>query len=1067
MKKALLWMALFAISATAFSQSGRQIMGKVSDDGGEPIPGVSIMEKGTTNGTITDIEGNYNITLSGENAILVYSFIGFRTQEMAVNNQTTLDVVLIEAFTDLDEVVVVGYGEVRKSDLTGAVASVRERDEIARQYPTVDMLLQGRASGVQVISNGGSPGSAISVRIRGTNSLRGINEPLYVVDGVIINSAAEDVDTNTSGDSNEMPAAQNGLTGLNANDIENVEILKDASATAIYGSRGANGVVIITTKSGQSGKDDLPKVNVYTSVDITKMNKKIDVLDGLGYANYQNEYAEMQGNDLKYHIEDGTVYPLVRNDDNELVPGSDSPYLIKDWQDEVYQMGVSQNSGLSIGGNKGKTKYYFSGAYSDLNGIVETNNIKRGDLRVNLSTPLSNRLSMDTRISLMYQKGSFANGGSRSGGTRSFTKQVLGYRPLVGALIDQDADVDNDLEVSNPGSWLTDYKDITEEVRSNISQSFTFELLKGLKYKLNLGLDYRTKDRSKWYGKELFKGEQANGVANYSNLKRYSYSVDNLLVFNRNFNKRHNLNATIGFTYDGSKVKDQLYEVSDFLISTLEEEVPQNGAFTTVPYALKYMDQAINSYLGRAVYSLNDKYIVTATFRSDKSSKFAPGNRTGYFPSASIAWRAMEESVIKDLNVFDNLKLRAGWGLTGNQAIVPYQTLATYTDVVYVQDDKSVIGYVPERIPNPDLTWETTEQINVGADLAFFNSRLRATFDIYKKNTRDLLQDIPIGSSNGFASIWVNRGEIENHGLEFSIDGTILEKKDLMVDLGGHISFNKGKLKNLGLAPEKIYINGEEQEAIYFPGSNISSGTYFKFPANIFMEGEEVGLFWGHETRGVYAPSIVDYVALYGQETADKYAAMFNPGDMIIVDHNGDGAVSDADKTIIGNPNPDFTYGFSLNVSYKNLSLSALFDGVYGNEVINGYNTELAFAEGQSKNILTEAYTNAWRADAPSVTHTALGYRLNQSTLPDVLVEDGSYFRMNNVTLSYNFKVKQFAGIENVNIYATGKNLFVLTNYSGYNPQITSFLYDGTIMGVDWTGSPDVRTYLLGINVAF
>jgi len=1065
MKKALLGLLVLFISTLSFAQGGKTITGNVTDQTGEALPGVSIVIRGTTTGTITDMDGNYSLKTNTENDVFVFSFIGFTNQEVSVAGKSTIKIVLKEDMTDLDEVVVVGYGEVRKSDLTGSVTSVQARDEVARQYPSVDMLLQGRASGVQVIGDGG-PGAALSVRIRGASSLNNSNEPLYVVDGVIINSAAEDADMNTGGDSNELPAPQNGLTGLNPNDIANVEVLKDASATAIYGSRGLNGVVIITTKTGESGKDQMPRVNIYSSIDFSEMTKKIDVLDGVGYANYQNEYAAQEGNDIKYHVEEGVVYPLADDGTGSFVPVYDAPYSAKNWQDEVYSMGVSYNAGASISGSNGKTKYYFSGGYTDQTGIVETNNIKRGDLRLNLSTQLSNRLKLDTRLSLMYQDGSFANGGSKSGGTRSFTKQVLGYRPLVGTY-DPDQDIDDDLEQSNPYSWLTDYKDLTEEVRSNIATSLTYDIIKGLKYKIDLGVDYRNKERSRWYGTELFKGAQQNGVANYSFLKRYSYSINNLLMYNRKFNKVHNINATAGVTYDTNQTRSQLYEVSDFLIKTLEEEVPQNGAFAEVPFAFKYKDETIFSVLGRAIYSYNDRYIVTATFRSDKSSKFAPGNQVGNFPSASVAWRAMEESFIKDLNVFDNLKLRAGWGLTGNQGMPPYQTLGTYANVYYVQGGNTVNGYVPERIPNPDLTWETTEQYNVGVDMAFLNNRLRSTIDVYYKDTKDLLNQTPIGPSNGFKSIWQNRGGLENKGFELAIDGTVYEKNGWSIDLGGHISMNKGKIKDLGLAPETIYKNGEAIEAVYYLGNNVSSGTYFKFPANIFMEGEEIGVFWGHETKGVYAPSIVDYAALYGQEVADKYAAMFEPGETIIVDHNADGEISDADKTVIGNPNPDFTYGLSLNVSYKNFSLSALFDGVYGNEIINGYNMELAYPEGQPKNILTEAYDQAWRPEAPSTAYNALGYRGNQTTLPDNLVEDGSYFRMNNITLSYNFKVKDFAGIDNVNIYATGRNLFTVTNYSGYNPQITSFLYDGMINGVDWSGTPNVKTYLMGINVAF
>lgn len=1065
--KHFLFVLSFVLLGTMYSLAQTTVSGGVKNNEGETLPGVNVFISGTTTGTVTDIDGNFRLNVPDvQNGELFFSYIGYESQTIKLNGKTTVNVILKQEFIDLDEVVVVGYGEVRKSDLTGSTVSVVEEAEVARQYVSVDRLLQGRASGVQIIGNG-DPGSAISVRIRGANSLRGSNEPLYVVDGVIINSAAEDVDENTGGDSNELQAPQNGLTGLNPSDIENIEVLKDASATAIYGSRGANGVVIITTKSGTSGADKHPKVNFYATTDISKITNKIDVLDGIGYANYQNEYSELQGNSLKYHVEGDMVYPF--DADGAVV--YDSPYTQVDWQDEMYTTGISYNSGLSIGGNNGKTRYYFSSAYSDQSGVVEITNIKRGDLRLNLNTPLSDKITLDTRISLMYQDGSFANGGSKSGGTRSFVVQTLSYRPLIGSY-DPDEDIDNDLEQSNPYSWLTDYKDVSEELRSNLSASLTYEIVKGLKYKISLGADFRNKERSKWYGTELFKGGQSNGVANYSFLKRYSYSIDNLLIYNRKFNKKHNLNATLGMTYDSWNSRAQLYEVTDFKIKTLEEKVPQNGSTVTVPFAFSYLDASIQSFLGRAVYSFKDKYIATATFRSDAASKFAPGKRTGYFPSGSVAWRAMEEGLIKDLNIFDNLKFRAGWGITGNQAVDPYQTLSTYNNVYYVNNDNTVPAYAPARIPNTDLTWETTEQFNIGVDMAFVDNRIRTTLDVYQKNTKDLLNEVPIGPSNGFKNMWVNLGGMQNKGIEFAIDATVLDKNGLTLDIGGHISRNKSMIKDLGLDPANIYIDGEAIEKVFYLGEAVSSGNYFKTPANIFMEGEEVGLFWGHETRGIYEPTI-DYAAMYGQETADAYAEMFDPGDILYVDHNGDGQITDADKTFIGNPNPDFIFGFNVKLAYKNLSVSALFDGSYGNDIINAYNLQIGYASGLPTNILTDTYENSWRASDPDEIRRAATYPrmgtnfVSSSKIPDTLVEDGSFLRLNNLTVSYDFKVKGFAGIEGVNLYATGRNLWTLTNYSGFNPQINSFLFNGLINGVDWTGSPNIRTYLLGFNVSF
>ncbi|MBS2213854.1 TonB-dependent receptor [Carboxylicivirga mesophila] len=1053
MKKLMLGLMVLFISVISFGQNGQQITGKVTDTNGEALPGVSISIKGTTTGSITDINGNYSLAIQNDGSILVYSFIGFKTQEIEASGKTIINVVMQEDVTDLDEVVVVGYGEMRKSDVTGSIASVQARDEVARQYPSVDMLLQGRASGLQVVGNAGSPGGAVSVRIRGTNSLRGNNEPLYVVDGVIISTAGTEV-SDPSTDANEIQAQQNGLTGLNPRDIEKVEVLKDASATAIYGSRGANGVVMITTKSG-AGKKGKATVSAYGTAEWNVIYKDIDVLDGVGFANYQNEFEELSGNKPRYHVEGNQVYALTYDENEQPVIGG--MYDQVNWQDEVYEMSLSHNEGMAIRGGSEKGNYYFSAGFSDQKGIVETTRIKRSDLRLNLTRDISDRLKMDTRVSMMYQDGTFAQAGSKSGGNRSFTKQVLGYRPLIGEVNEDDLDLD----ISNPYSWLTDFDDKTKELRINSTVAFTYEIMKGLKYKINTGLDYRKKDRSKFYDTGVFVGQKENGLANYSYLDRYAYVIDNLLMYNRRFNKVHNINAVAGVTYDGVDTQNKVYEVANFPDKSLRADYPQAGQTIYRPFSILMAEEAIFSALGRVNYSYKDRYVLTASFRADQSSKFRPGNQWGYYPAAAFAWRVMEEPFIKDLDIFHNLKLRVGWGLTGNQAISPYQTLGTYNTAYYVNATNStVVGNVPARIPNPNLTWETTEQYNAGIDLGFFKGRLNATVDVYYKNTEDLLQEIELGPSNGFANMFINRGEIENKGIEFTVDGLVLNKKDLSIDLGANFSLNRNKVKNLGLAPTNVWINGQESSEVFYFGSSVSTGTYFKQPANIFMEGQPIGMFWGWQTNGIYQ-----------DETAAAEGATFNgnpnqAGDVIFVDQNGDGNIDDMDKTLIGNPNPDFTYGFSLNVRYKRLTLSALFDGVYGNDIINGYNMELAYAEGNSKNVLKETYEQAWRVDAPSNTYPRLGYAYNEY-LSDRIVEDGSYFRLNNLTLGYDIPVDWTSVVSNLHIYGSCRNLFTITNYSGYNPQITSFLNDGSIMGVDWIGTPDVQTYLIGMNITF
>lgn len=1037
-----------------------RVTGKVSDTEGVTLPGVNVLIKGTTKSTITDINGNYSIQVPNEETVLRFSFVGFKNQFRKVGTKKVMDIILKTSTEALDEIVVVGYGEVRKRDVTGSISKVKESDNVARQYSSVDALLQGRSSGVQVVSNPGSPGGAVSVRIRGTNSLRGNNEPLYVVDGVIISSAGEDV-LDASTDANELQSPQNGLTGLNPRDIESIEILKDASATAIYGSRGANGVVLITTKQGKNNKGKAV-INAYGSMEFSWISKKLDMLDGVGYAKYRNETAMQEGNRVNFQVNGDQVYNIsYKTDANTGLESpviSETPYEDKNWQDEIYEMGLTHTEGVTVSGKSKKSNYYFSAGFADQRGIVESSRIRRGDVRLNMTNELTDNLKLDTRMSMMYQNGSFAQSGSKSGGNRSFTKQVISYTPLVG-YESEDSD-DLDLDVSNPYAWLTDYDDQTKELRINASSSLTYEITNSLKYKVQAGLDYRNKDRSRFWDTGVFKGQKENGALAMSTLDRYSYTIDNLLMFSKNLRKRDRINATVGVTYDGSHSQASVYEVTDFPIKSLGIDAPELGRIITQPYDLVTADQSILSFLGRVNYSFIDKYVFTASFRADGASKFADGNKFGYFPAAAFAWRMIEEDFVKDLNVFENLKFRMGWGQTGNQAINPYSTLKNYNTVYYTDvNDNTIIGNVGSNISNPDLTWETTSQYNAGLDMSFFKGRLSLTADVYYKRTKDLLQQIQIGPSNGFASMPINRGEIENRGLELSLDGVIVDKKDLSIMMGGHISFNRNKVLELGLAPSNVWIDGAESQEVFYWGNNVSTGTYFKAPANIFMEGQAVGMLWGYQTNGIYHSA--DEAA-----QGPTYNGNANvPGDVRFVDQNGDGNINALDRTFIGDPNPDFTYGFNLNVNYKNWTLSALFEGVYGNQIVNGNSMEIAYAEGNSKNVLADTYYNAWREATPMNNAPRVGYDLNE-IFTDRIVEDGSYFRMSNITLGYDFPVHAF-GLSKVNLYVTGRNLFTVTNYSGYDPQVTSFMYDGTIMGVDWTGTPNARSFLVGLNITF
>jgi TonB-linked SusC/RagA family outer membrane protein len=1038
-----------------FSQS-KTITGSVTDDGGLPIPGVTILVKNSKNlGVATDFDGNFSITIpSNQTKILVFSYLGYATQEVTVSNTTNVNLIMIPDQTQLDEVVVVGYGTVLKKDVTGSLTSVKVKDNVANQSGTIDQLLQGRAAGVQVTQNAGAPGSGISVKIRGTNSLRGNNEPLYVVDGVIISSAGEDVIA-AGGVGNSGQETQNGLNGINPRDIESIQVLKDASATAIYGSRGANGVVLITTKKGVKGK---VKINSFTTTSIRTIDKKYDVLDGIGYANYQNEMALLNGLNPRFQIDGSQIFGITY--DTAGNPNvSNRPAQILNWQDELYRQGFSTKVGFSASGGSDNGNYYVSLGFDEQEGIVSNSSLKSTDFRINLNQDLTDKLKLQARVSASFNDINFTEGGDLTGANQSFVRNAILFRPVITEEIE---DFGEDLEASNPYSWVNDFEDVSKAKRYIASIGLTYKLpVKGLKYQIKAGGNVRTKDRRRFYGLTTFQGANANGALQISTLNVTSYQINNFLRFNRTFNRKHRINATAGVTYDVRNVENSIYAVEDFVTTELTIQQPFLASVISQPLRYLKSDQQIFSLLGRLNYTFNNKYILTASFRRDGVSKFSEENRYGFFPSFALAWRLDNERFIKNLNIFEDLKLRAGWGEIGNHGIGAYGTLSDYGingQLYGTPGNGTSVPLSLNNVANPNLTWETTEQLNFGLDFTTKNDRISGSIDLYDKTTKDLLQRSPIPTSSGFRSILINRGTISNKGLEVALNIAAVSTDDFEINIGGNIAFNKTKIEALGIPLEDFYIDGIAQQRSFYLGNQISTGQYFRSPANVFIEGEETSLFYGFVTNGIYQTEDTDLVA----------GAV--PGDVRFVDQNEDGVIDILDRTFIGNPNPDFVYGFNLNFKLKGFTADFLFNGVYGNDIANGNLIKLNNAEGLGTNISPNAYNNAWRPDAQSNLHPRLGYDVisNQAIgISDRIIEDGSYLRLNNVTVSYDIPLENSSLMERLNVYVAGQNLFTWTDYSGYNPEVSSFLYNGLINGVDWNGAPNAKTILLGLNINF
>ena len=1045
MKKNRLIHLLLIFPIILFAQS-KAITGTVVDENKMPLPGASILVKGLNIGSSTDFDGNFSLNVPETGEVLVVSYLGYMTKELVISKNLTFNIQLDIDTNTLDEIVVVGYGTQRKSDITGSVTSVKVDAIAVAQNSTIDALLQGRAAGVQVTQNAGSPGSGVSVKIRGASSLRGNNEPLYVIDGVIISSAGEDA-SNASADANSLEETQNGLNGINPRDIESIEVLKDASATAIYGSRGANGVILITTKKGKSGKTS---IQAYVNTSVSEITERYDILDALGYANYQNEALAVNGGDPRFSIIGDDIFPIAADG-----TVSDTAAEQHNWHDEIYKQGFSRSAGASFSGGTEKGNFYASVGYNDQGGIVENSRLKNGNFSINLNQDLSDKLTINTKLNAFYSTGNFAQDGDRAGGQRSFVGNILRYPTLV----TNGGTFDNEDGISSPFTWVNDFQDTSEESRFIGSLALTYKFnIKGLKYKLQAGGNIRNKERRRFYGLTTFQGSSTNGSLSISNLESKSYQINNLLTYNRTFNKKHRINAVIGMTYDVRDIKNTLYAVNDFSTTEFGVDQPIYGQQISRPLDVLPLKSQLLSYLSRVNYSFDNKYIITGTFRADGSSKFSKENRYSYFPSFSLAWRANNEKFLENSETINDLKFRIGWGMTGNQGISAYQTFANYGPTLYGNlDEGTSIGFVPLNVSNPNLKWETTKQLNFGLDFGLWKNRVTGTLDIYDKQTDDLLLNQPLGPSSGFTSLLVNRGSINNKGVELTLSGTLINKNDFSIDLGGNIAFNKSKIQNLGGSSEDIYINGTLENRVFYRGQNISTGNYFRAPANIFMEGEQIGLFYGYETDGIYQTE--DDITVSGAQA----------GDVRIVDQDGDDTITEADRTLIGNPNPDFVYGGYLNMNYKRLSLSVQINGVYGNEIVNGNLIQLGTAEGRTANVLSEAYNNAWRPDAQSNSYPRVGY-LGESGSPaitDRIIEDGSFLRISNITLGYDIPVEKTNVFSSANVYVSGMNLFTFTDYSGYNPEITNFMNNGNVVGVDWNGFPNAQTIMLGLNLKF
>jgi TonB-dependent starch-binding outer membrane protein SusC len=1008
------------------------VTGLVLDEKDEPLIGASVVLEGTTKGSITDEKGAYRLELTDaeKKGNLVFSFVGFEKRSMPIEGRNIINVRLSESST-LQEVVVVGYGELRKSDLTGSVAKLKTEGNEDKPITSIDQLIQGRVSGVQLTQNSGAPGAGMTFLIRGAASVTGSNQPLVILDGFPVESSQNALGATLASDgwSSSAPPI-NPLASINPNDIESIEILKDASSTAIYGSRGANGVVLITTKKGKLKKD---QINYNVRVDVSRLPRKLDVLNTAEYIEYANEARLNSGLDSAFRA---SAIPGTLATDNR-------------WQDLIYQDAVSTEHQLSASGGDDKTKYLISGNYAKQVGIIRNSSYTRGAFRANIDRQINSKLKITSNFSASVNLNQSAQQNNNNGNPQgAVVTGALTFRPFVAPFADADQTEPNLAAAGNP---VTVIERGTNESQSQVylvNLKGDYKLTKHFTYTVNGGANVTSTNREAFLPKGTFQGDQQNGVAYRGENKNTNYLVENTLSFNKEFNKKHRVNAVGGYAWQEWTSRAFGVQVSNFATEVLSFNNLSLANNSVVP-SNTYQKWGLASVISRANYVYDNRYLFTVTGRSDGATRLAEGKKWAFFPSAALGWNLHNEPFFKNIKAVDELKLRASYGVSGNQSIGVGSDLDRIGTRRAAIGNTIVTGFIPNALGNKELGWETTTQWNTGIDVALFKSRLRFGFEAYIKETKDLLLGLVLPTSTGFQSYAANVGQVSNKGVEFDFFAGILNK-GFKWNMSGNISRNINNVDDLG----GVQLFGPN----YFGGTNAVNQ-----PMNTALQNYPIGSFFGYVHDGVY-------------QTADEIAKGPTPfgtpraGDIRFKDVNGDGKINTSDRTIIGNPYPDFVFGFTNDFSYKGLSLSVFIMGNIGQEIanLNRFTIDNMNYLGLN-NIRREAYLGRWRGEGTSNYYPApRGIQTaSYQNLSSFLVEDGSFVRLKNVTLSYNVPVTAVKWLRNTKVFVTATNLLTFSNYKGYDPEVSANSTSALTPGIDNGTIPQYRTFSTGLSVGF
>lgn len=1041
--------AAFCCSMAGMAQD-ITVKGTVVDSHNEPIIGANIKSKSGKAGTITDMQGSFTIKVP-KNSDLIISYIGMQSKDVKVTSNT-LNIALEDAQTSLDEVVVVGYGQMKRSDLTGSVVSIGD-DAISKSVvSSVDQVLQGRAAGVQVQANSGMPGSSSSIRIRGVNSLNSSNEPIFVIDGVII-------------DNSTGSGSDNALSSINPSDIVSMDVLKDASATAIYGSRAANGVIMITTKRGKAGS---ASVTYDGYVGWQAMPKKLDLLNLREYAEHRNVRS---GKDYA-----GQDWGIVRPDNNFVRP--DLLGVGTDWQDEMFSKAMMTSHNLSMTGGNEKSNYALGAGYLQQDGIAVGSGFRRLNLRGNFDSQVKSFLKMGINFAFSTSKQKLTISDQSLIRVAMLQTPDVAVRNADGSFDGPDTD---EFVQTNPVglAMLNDNRNEKMNIRANTYAEA--KIIKGLTFKTELSLDYGINNTYKFNPSYSF-GAISNEVRSGAYGKTFNkyWSWRNILTYLQTFGK-HDINAMLGQEMQKSQY-EYLYGARTGYLSNGATDLTLGDA-TTATNNGNSSESSILSYFGRLFYQYDNKYLVTFTLRRDGSSKFYKDNRWGWFPSVALAWRISNESFLKDNKVLNNLKLRLGWGAVGNQNIVNNAYRAIYSSVATTWGT----GLIAGNTPNPDLKWETTYSSNAGIDLSLFHNRIEFVVDFYYKKTKDLLLQVPLpayvgtsSSPGATAAPWKNIGSLENKGLELTLNTVNIDKGDFQWKSNFVFSLNRNKVVELDTPTSLIDKTNQT-------GSTTTIITRTAV-------GQPIGQFYGYKVIGRFEKATDFYykkegkvtpVALPEGMTIGKNSVWI--GDYIFEDVNGDGVINEQDRTYIGNPSPKFTYGIGNTFSYKGFDLNIFLSGSYGNDIVNWGRRELEDPHANT-NLLKSALDYAKLAlinpDGPDdirnvqiVGGDKYAARMSGSTktnesnyrFSDRYVEDGSYLRIQSISLGYTFPSKWIKKLylSNLRVYCNLQNVYTFTKYKGMDPEIGSSTQDALLTGFDNYRYPSPRIYTFGLNVTF